>query len=126
MKIGDPLDRSTDHGPQNHKAHLEKLLQYCETGVKEGATLVYGGRQVQRPGKSPSGGSACLMARTPPDARMDGDPFCFRAVPVLKWAVYVHTCVCGSVCVRAGVRRIQIHPAPLELQVQVAVRGSEN
>ncbi|XP_039733835.1 mitochondrial 10-formyltetrahydrofolate dehydrogenase [Pteropus medius] len=50
MKIGDPLDRSTDHGPQNHKAHLEKLLQYCETGVKEGATLVYGGRQVRRPG----------------------------------------------------------------------------
>uniref|UniRef100_A0A8B9Q0C8 retinal dehydrogenase n=1 Tax=Apteryx owenii TaxID=8824 RepID=A0A8B9Q0C8_APTOW len=50
MKIGDPLDRSTDHGPQNHKAHLEKLLQYCETGVKEGATLVYGGRQVNRPG----------------------------------------------------------------------------
>ncbi|XP_068133012.1 mitochondrial 10-formyltetrahydrofolate dehydrogenase [Hyperolius riggenbachi] len=50
MKIGDPLDRSTDHGPQNHKAHLEKLLEYCETGVKEGATLVYGGRQVPRPG----------------------------------------------------------------------------
>nr|XP_033806706.1 mitochondrial 10-formyltetrahydrofolate dehydrogenase isoform X2 [Geotrypetes seraphini] len=50
MKIGDPLDRSTDHGPQNHKAHLEKLLEYCETGVKEGATLVYGGRQVPRAG----------------------------------------------------------------------------
>ncbi|XP_076968008.1 mitochondrial 10-formyltetrahydrofolate dehydrogenase [Tamandua tetradactyla] len=50
MKIGDPLDRATDHGPQNHQAHLEKLLQYCETGVKEGATLVYGGKQVQRPG----------------------------------------------------------------------------
>ncbi|XP_070264059.1 mitochondrial 10-formyltetrahydrofolate dehydrogenase [Myotis yumanensis] len=50
MKIGDPLDRATDHGPQNHKAHLEKLLQYCEAGVKEGATLVYGGRQVPRPG----------------------------------------------------------------------------
>lgn len=43
-----------DHGPQNHKAHLEKLLQYCEAGVKEGATLVYGGRQVQRPGKTAS------------------------------------------------------------------------
>uniref|UniRef100_A0A8C8RTQ0 10-formyltetrahydrofolate dehydrogenase n=1 Tax=Pelusios castaneus TaxID=367368 RepID=A0A8C8RTQ0_9SAUR len=50
MKIGDPLNRATDHGPQNHKAHLEKLLEYCETGVKEGATLVYGGRQVCRPG----------------------------------------------------------------------------
>uniref|UniRef100_A0A673I290 Cytosolic 10-formyltetrahydrofolate dehydrogenase-like n=1 Tax=Sinocyclocheilus rhinocerous TaxID=307959 RepID=A0A673I290_9TELE len=28
MKIGDPLDRSTDHGPQNHKAHLDKLVEY--------------------------------------------------------------------------------------------------
>ncbi|XP_070610937.1 mitochondrial 10-formyltetrahydrofolate dehydrogenase [Erythrolamprus reginae] len=50
MKIGDPLDRATDHGPQNHKAHLEKLLEYCQTGIKEGATLLYGGRQVCRPG----------------------------------------------------------------------------
>ncbi|XP_060885314.1 mitochondrial 10-formyltetrahydrofolate dehydrogenase [Labrus mixtus] len=50
MKIGDPLDRSTDHGPQNHKAHLDKLLEYCEAGLKEGATLVCGGRQVDRPG----------------------------------------------------------------------------
>ncbi|XP_072328060.1 mitochondrial 10-formyltetrahydrofolate dehydrogenase-like [Scyliorhinus torazame] len=50
MKIGDPLNRSTDHGPQNHKAHLEKLLDYCEIGVKEGATLVYGGKSVLPPG----------------------------------------------------------------------------
>uniref|UniRef100_A0A3P9CGZ0 Aldehyde dehydrogenase 1 family member L2 n=1 Tax=Maylandia zebra TaxID=106582 RepID=A0A3P9CGZ0_9CICH len=52
MKIGDPLDRSTDHGPQNHKAHLDKLLEYCEIGVKEGATLVYGGTRVDRPEES--------------------------------------------------------------------------
>ncbi|XP_073431117.1 cytosolic 10-formyltetrahydrofolate dehydrogenase [Dendrobates tinctorius] len=50
MKIGDPLDRSTDHGPQNHKAHLDKLVEYCQLGVKEEATLVYGGKQVPRPG----------------------------------------------------------------------------
>ncbi|XP_061662230.1 mitochondrial 10-formyltetrahydrofolate dehydrogenase-like isoform X3 [Syngnathoides biaculeatus] len=50
MKIGDPLDRSTDHGPQNHKTHLDKLLEYCDIGIKEGATLVYGGKQVDRPG----------------------------------------------------------------------------
>ncbi|RWS14003.1 cytosolic 10-formyltetrahydrofolate dehydrogenase-like protein [Dinothrombium tinctorium] len=48
--IGDPLDRSTSHGPQNHRKHLEKLLEYCEIGVKEGAKLVYGGKQVPRPG----------------------------------------------------------------------------
>ncbi|XP_078001442.1 mitochondrial 10-formyltetrahydrofolate dehydrogenase-like isoform X2 [Glandiceps talaboti] len=50
MKIGDPLDRSTAHGPQNHRAHLEKLVEYCEIGIKEGATLVYGGKQADRPG----------------------------------------------------------------------------
>jgi formyltetrahydrofolate dehydrogenase len=50
MKIGDPLDRSVDHGPQNHKAHLEKLLEYIEIGVKEGAKLVYGGNRLERPG----------------------------------------------------------------------------
>ncbi|XP_028907608.1 cytosolic 10-formyltetrahydrofolate dehydrogenase isoform X3 [Ornithorhynchus anatinus] len=50
IKIGDPLDRTTDHGPQNHQAHLNKLIAYCQMGVKEGATLVYGGKQVPRPG----------------------------------------------------------------------------
>uniref|UniRef100_A0A5F8HF62 10-formyltetrahydrofolate dehydrogenase n=1 Tax=Monodelphis domestica TaxID=13616 RepID=A0A5F8HF62_MONDO len=50
LKIGDPLDRATNHGPQNHHAHLQKLIEYCQKGVKEGATLVYGGKQVSRPG----------------------------------------------------------------------------
>ncbi|XP_059965300.1 cytosolic 10-formyltetrahydrofolate dehydrogenase isoform X1 [Mesoplodon densirostris] len=50
MKIGSPLDRDTSHGPQNHQAHLRKLVEYCQRGVKEGATLVCGGNQVPRPG----------------------------------------------------------------------------
>ncbi|XP_037088208.1 cytosolic 10-formyltetrahydrofolate dehydrogenase-like isoform X1 [Pollicipes pollicipes] len=50
MTIGDPLDRSTQHGPQNHRAHLDKLLEYVQTGVAEGARLVVGGKQVDRPG----------------------------------------------------------------------------
>ena len=53
MKIGDPLDRSTDHGPQNHRAHLESLLDYCKKGEEQGATLVYGGKQVDREGEYP-------------------------------------------------------------------------
>ena len=48
--IGDPLNRGTQHGPQNHKAHFDKLLEYVDTGVKEGAKLVYGGTRVDRPG----------------------------------------------------------------------------
>lgn len=55
MKIGNPLDRDTSHGPQNHRAHLQKLLEYCQRGVAEGATLVCGGKQAPRPGQSPSG-----------------------------------------------------------------------
>lgn len=48
--IGDPLDRSTAHGPQNHKKHLDKLLEYIAIGVKEGAKLVHGGKRLGRPG----------------------------------------------------------------------------
>ncbi|XP_077495034.1 cytosolic 10-formyltetrahydrofolate dehydrogenase [Amblyomma americanum] len=47
---GDPLDRSTWHGPQNHKQHLDKLLEYVEKAVAEGAKLVHGGRRLPRPG----------------------------------------------------------------------------
>lgn len=50
MKIGNPLDASTDHGPQNHRAHLEKLVEYVDTAVAEGATLVHGGKQCDMPG----------------------------------------------------------------------------
>lgn len=46
MKIGNPLDRSTAHGPQNHKAHFDKLHEYCECGVRDGAKLIYGGDRV--------------------------------------------------------------------------------
>jgi formyltetrahydrofolate dehydrogenase len=48
--IGDPMDRATSHGPQNHRAHLDKLVEYVQHGVQEGAKLVYGGRQVDRKG----------------------------------------------------------------------------
>lgn len=34
MKIGDPLDRSTVHGPQNHKAHFDKLVAYVEVTAR--------------------------------------------------------------------------------------------
>lgn len=50
MKIGNPLDIATDHGPQNHKVHLISLLDFCRRGVEEGAKLIYGGKRVERPG----------------------------------------------------------------------------
>lgn len=50
ITIGNPLDRSTAHGPQNHKAHLDKLLEFVQRGVEEGAKLVYGGKRLNCPG----------------------------------------------------------------------------
>jgi len=35
-----------------HRAHLDKLLEYVEIGVKEGARLAYGGKRVDRPGRA--------------------------------------------------------------------------
>jgi urease beta subunit len=35
MTIGNPLDRSVQHGPQNHLSHLNKLIEFCEAGRKE-------------------------------------------------------------------------------------------
>ena len=34
MKIGNPLDRSVDHGPQNHLAHLNSLIEYVKVCYK--------------------------------------------------------------------------------------------
>jgi len=50
MKVGDPLDRSTQHGPQNHLAHMNKLVEYCDIGLKEGARLLLGGKRCDRTG----------------------------------------------------------------------------
>lgn len=50
IQIGDPLNRSTSHGPQNHYTHLKKLLEYVDSGIADGARLECGGRRLNRPG----------------------------------------------------------------------------
>jgi betaine-aldehyde dehydrogenase len=50
MKIGDPLDPSTDVGSLISEAHLQKVLGYIATGVEEGARLVTGGHRVTEGG----------------------------------------------------------------------------
>lgn len=50
IKIGDPLDVSTGHGPQNHKKHLDSLVNFVKKGVEEGAKLLLGGHQLDREG----------------------------------------------------------------------------
>jgi len=47
-RLGDPLDASTEQGPQVSQEQLDKILHYVDLGQKQGAKLVSGG---QRHGK---------------------------------------------------------------------------
>jgi betaine-aldehyde dehydrogenase len=42
--IGNPADPATQMGPLISKNHYQKVLDYIQSGVKEGAELVYGGK----------------------------------------------------------------------------------
>ena len=44
MKVGNGLDEQTTMGPVVNAAHREKVLNYIETGIKEGADLILDGR----------------------------------------------------------------------------------
>ncbi len=50
IPIGDPLDENTRLGPLSSKEALETLTKQVDEAVKNGATLHYGGKPVQREG----------------------------------------------------------------------------
>ncbi|XP_031389066.1 aldehyde dehydrogenase family 2 member C4-like isoform X3 [Punica granatum] len=43
-KLGDPFDPETRQGPQVDKKQFERILSYIDIGVKEGGTLLTGGK----------------------------------------------------------------------------------
>ncbi|MBS0211245.1 MAG: aldehyde dehydrogenase family protein [Planctomycetes bacterium] len=45
-KVGDPLDPTTEQGPQVSQEQMDKILGYVNVGQKEGAKLVTGGQRV--------------------------------------------------------------------------------
>src|SRR5260221_2636704 len=50
LKIGPSTDSSADYGPMVTKAHLNKVKEYVDIGVKEGAKLVVDGRNFKLQG----------------------------------------------------------------------------
>lgn len=50
LKIGDPLDKSTDIGPLATQDILEGLHQQVNRTVEQGATVLLGGEPLERPG----------------------------------------------------------------------------
>ncbi|MFQ6116971.1 MAG: CoA-acylating methylmalonate-semialdehyde dehydrogenase [Candidatus Bipolaricaulia bacterium] len=47
IKVGDPLDETTQMGPVISKQHKERVLGYIERGLEEGAKLLLDGRGVR-------------------------------------------------------------------------------
>lgn len=47
IKVGDPLDETTDMGALVSEGHLQSVDTYVQLGLKEGAKLAYGGKRVE-------------------------------------------------------------------------------
>src|SRR6202140_1372604 len=50
LKVGHPLDPSTEIGPLIHERHLEKVCSYFDVARQDGATIAVGGRTHDGPG----------------------------------------------------------------------------
>jgi len=50
LRIGDPLDESTDVGALISEAHLQKVMGYIDLATKEGGTIISGGHRADRAG----------------------------------------------------------------------------
>ena len=50
MKMGDPFEEGVQNGPVISVLQMEKVLNYIDIGVKEGAKLVVGGKRIKRDG----------------------------------------------------------------------------
>ncbi len=55
LKVGDPLEPSTNVGAVVSKPHMEKILSYIGLAKEEGGTILAGGRQVTPDGRCSGG-----------------------------------------------------------------------
>ncbi len=71
LKVGDGTDASSDMGPLITRAHLEKVRDYVDLGVEEGAELVVDGRDLLVEGREDGFFlGPCLFDRVTPDMRI--------------------------------------------------------
>jgi len=50
IRIGDPLDKNALYGPLHTKAAVQQYLSAIEEAVKQGGTVSYGGKLIEREG----------------------------------------------------------------------------
>src|SRR5690606_24794728 len=49
IKLGNPLDPTTEMGPLTSKMHQERVLSYCKVAADEGGELLLGGKVPTQP-----------------------------------------------------------------------------
>ena len=55
IKIGDPLDKDTQHGALVSKDHMNKVLSYIDLAQSEGGNILTGGKQIHLTGRCKNG-----------------------------------------------------------------------
>src|SRR6185436_6758074 len=71
LKIGPSTDDKADYGPLVTKAHLNKVRDYVDLGVKEGAKLVVDGRNFKLQGyENGNFMGGCLFDNVKPNMRI--------------------------------------------------------
>ena len=71
LKIGPSTDLQADYGPMVTKAHMQKVRNYIDVGVKEGAKLVVDGRNFKLQGyENGNFMGGCLFDDVTPDMRI--------------------------------------------------------
>ena len=71
LKIGPSTDTQADYGPMVTKAHMQKVRNYVDIGVKEGAKLVVDGRNFKLQGyENGNFMGGCLFDNVTPDMRI--------------------------------------------------------
>ncbi|MBD2812299.1 aldehyde dehydrogenase family protein [Xenorhabdus sp. Vera] len=73
MKIGSPLDESTEMGPLANKPHYEKILSLFEQARQDGCEIVYGGYALEGPGFFVA--PTIVRANSPEDTLMKEETF---------------------------------------------------
>jgi malonate-semialdehyde dehydrogenase (acetylating) / methylmalonate-semialdehyde dehydrogenase len=71
LKVGPSTDPQVDYGPLVTRAHLDKVREYVDLGVKEGAKLVVDGRGFKLQGyENGNFMGGCLFDQVTPDMRI--------------------------------------------------------
>lgn len=89
LKVGVSTDSSADFGPLVTRAHLERVKQYVEIGVREGANLVVDGRDFKLHGYEDGFYMGpCLFDRATPSMRIYKEEIFGPVLSVVRVANY--------------------------------------